>query len=102
MTTHQCPACGSQLPSDAPQGECPQCLLKAGFESEPAVTSDTSGLRLDARQPIAVGAAGVMPPFAATRSYGSHGHFQPPTVAELQARIPQYEILELVGQGGMG
>src|SRR5579885_970520 len=28
--------------------------------------------------------------------------FQPPTVAELAAKIPQLEILELIGQGGMG
>lgn len=28
--------------------------------------------------------------------------FQPPTVAELAAKFPQLEILELIGKGGMG
>jgi serine/threonine protein kinase len=77
--TATCPDCGNLLPPDAPQGQCPRCLLQAGFQSEPPIPQPT-----------------------ATRSYGSHAGFQPPSVAELQARIPQYEILELVGQGGMG
>jgi serine/threonine protein kinase len=29
-------------------------------------------------------------------------HFQPPTTAELAAKFPQLEILELIGKGGMG
>jgi serine/threonine protein kinase len=82
--THHCPTCGNPLPPDAPQGECPRCLLRAGLESEPAVAAP-------------VGSASV-----ATGSYGWRALFQPPSVAELQARIPQYEILELIGQGGMG
>ena len=28
--------------------------------------------------------------------------FQPPSVAELAAKFPQLEILELIGKGGMG
>ena len=28
--------------------------------------------------------------------------FQPPSVAELAAKFPQAEILELIGKGGMG
>ena len=79
--TVHCPDCGFPVPADAPQGECPRCLLKAGFESEPAVA-----------------AASV----AATRTSAGHAHFVAPSVADLQQRIPQYEILELIGQGGMG
>jgi WD40 repeat protein/tetratricopeptide (TPR) repeat protein/tRNA A-37 threonylcarbamoyl transferase component Bud32 len=30
-----CPQCGAELPADAPEGLCPQCLLKLGLESEP-------------------------------------------------------------------
>lgn len=75
-----CPDCGLPLPPDAPQGECPRCLLRAGFESQPAVAV----------------------PIAVTRTSSGHAHFIPPTVTELQQRIPQYEILELIGQGGMG
>jgi serine/threonine protein kinase len=79
-----CPICGAALPPDAPLGECPRCLLKAGLESQAAAE--------------AVGAA----PFTVTRTSSGHSHFVPPSVADLQQRIPQYEILELIGQGGMG
>ena len=36
--TLRCPECGSGLPADAPEGLCPECLLKAAIqgESEPA------------------------------------------------------------------
>ncbi len=85
--TIHCPNCGQPLPPDAPQGECPRCLLQAGLESQPAVAG---------MAPSGVG------PIAVTRTSSAHSHFVPPTVAELQLRIPQYEILELIGQGGMG
>ncbi len=32
----RCPNCGEELPSNAPQGLCPACLLKQGMESEGA------------------------------------------------------------------
>jgi serine/threonine protein kinase len=85
--TIHCPDCGLPLPPDAPQGECPRCLLRAGLESQPVIT----GVAPSGASPIAV-----------TRTSSGHAHFVPPTVAELQQRIPQYEILELIGQGGMG
>ncbi len=67
-----CPKCGARLPENAPGGLCPSCLLQAGFELRSV--SQTS---------------------AAAR-------FVPPQPRELAARFPQLEILELVGQGGMG
>lgn len=85
--TIHCPDCGLPLPSDAPQGECPRCLLRVGLESQPAVAG--------------VAPSGVAP-IAVTRTSSGQAHFVPPTVADLQQRIPQYEILELIGQGGMG
>jgi len=36
------------------------------------------------------------------RSPQSRGRWTPPTAEELQARLPQYEIAELLGHGGMG
>jgi predicted Ser/Thr protein kinase len=74
--TRRCPDCGAEIPPDAPQGQCPQCLLQAGCESQSGAAST---------QPSAAPSA-----------------FVPPAVAELQARFPQYELLELLGRGGMG
>src|SRR5437660_1790868 len=73
MTAAACTRCGSPLPPDAPFGLCPRCLLRGGL---PSADADR------------------------TSPYG--GPFVPPSVAELAALIPNLEVLELIGQGGMG
>ena len=75
-----CPKCQAELPADAPQGLCPQCLLKAAWDSQSAGAAD--------------------PPTDPTRL--TQSGFVPPTVAELDGFFPQLEILELLGKGGMG
>ncbi len=81
-----CPKCGAILPANAPAGICPQCLMAAGLESG-------IGSRLD-------GAASG----GETQTVGgpSNREFTPPTVAELAGRFPLFEIVELLGYGGMG
>ena len=74
-----CPQCGVRLPADAPHGVCPKCLLGLGFD-QPAPDIRT-GPASDA---------------------GPGRRFIPPTPAELALHFPQLEILELIGQGGMG
>lgn len=69
-----CAGCGTELKPDAPQGLCPQCLLKAGLETQ--------------ADPAA--------------SHGPNSGFSAPAPAELTPFFPQLEILELLGQGGMG
>lgn len=73
MTANRtCPECQALLPADAPAGLCPRCLLQRGLGS------DTSGV---------------------TTGFGP---FAPPSVDELRPLFPQLEIIELLGQGGMG
>lgn len=73
-----CPKCGAPLPADAPQGVCPKCLLELGF-------------------------GGHSPPAGPLGETTAHSPgFVPPDPAELAARFPQLEVLELLGQGGMG
>ena len=74
-TEHICPSCQKPLPANAPKGLCPECLMKAGFAT--AVAPEPG-------QPSRVPA------------------FVPPSVAEVAKLFPQFEILELLGQGGMG
>ncbi|MEO7300246.1 MAG: protein kinase [Verrucomicrobiota bacterium] len=64
-----CPKCGATIPSEAPQGLCPKCLLLE-----------------------------ISTPTEAGQSHKSI----PPTRDELAAAFPHLEILELIGQGGMG
>ncbi|MCH8193900.1 MAG: protein kinase [Planctomycetes bacterium] len=81
-----CPKCGADLPANAPKGLCPQCLMKAGMqvgsEGGKAGPGDiTPGMPTSATPP---------------------GGFVPPEPKELAEKFSQLEILELVGQGGMG
>jgi len=77
----KCPKCGAELPQDAPAGLCPKCLVKAGFQSQAPPKSD---------------------PEAPTAPSPAPSGFVPPEVMKLAGKFPQLEILELLGQGGMG
>jgi tRNA A-37 threonylcarbamoyl transferase component Bud32 len=66
------------MPADAPEGLCPKCLLMGQTSTaatEPPRTGDDSGYQ---------------------------GRFTALTIEELSVLFPQLEILELLGQGGMG
>src|SRR5262245_29080838 len=73
-----CPRCGEVLPADAPEGLWRECLLRQRVEDPGAGRA----------------------PAGATGPYGRG--FVPPTPAELARHFPHLEILEFVGQGGMG
>jgi serine/threonine protein kinase len=73
-TERLCPHCGALLPQDAPEGLCPKCLATAGLGTEPGATEPGPG---ESRKP-------------------------PPSPHEIAHHFPQLEILEIVGQGGMG
>ena len=68
----RCPACNSVIPPDAPEGLCPSCLA----------------------------ARGLLPPPSPTKNGG--GSFIPPGAEELNRIISGYNVLELIGHGGMG
>jgi len=76
-TMQLCPTCGRHLPPNAPKGLCPECLLKAGLQTE--------------TQPNPGDPAHPKPP-----------PFVPPEPTELARHFPQLEILDLIGRGGMG
>lgn len=71
-----CDECGGKLPTDAPQGLCPQCLMKLGLPS-------------DAQSALPTSPTAPAP-------------FIPPEPKQLARQFPQLEIIELLGQGGMG
>ena len=73
MTT-RCPDCGSEIRSGSPAGLCPKCLYQAGLPSSPQATA-------------------ASPPGQ---------NFVPPTGDQLAPHFPAYEIVELIGKGGMG
>src|SRR5262245_16081536 len=73
-----CPRCKREVSADSPEGLCPECL----FEHALAATCDEPGPDEVKRSPSPA--------------------FVPPTPAELDRNVPQLEVLELLGQGGMG
>jgi tRNA A-37 threonylcarbamoyl transferase component Bud32 len=70
----QCPACGEFLPGDSPQGLCAACLMAGALE--PTLEHD--------------------------RSKAEHSSNEPPDIATIRAAFPQFEVIELIGAGGMG
>ena len=76
--TATCPRCQSPLTADAPEGLCPTCLMAGGLASAPSP---------------APGSAATTPWTDAKRAAA---------IADLAPHFPQLEIIELLGQGGMG
>ena len=81
----KCPKCGAELPANAPEGLCPKCLIKLGLQTGEQVSGVDSELPSDVP-------TNATPP----------DRFVPPEPTELAEQFPQLEILELLGQGGMG
>lgn len=80
-----CPECGAKLPANAPEGLCPRCLMKsARLQTAPSDIADSE--------------VGSDVPTSATPP----GKFVPPKPHELAGQFPNLEIIELLGQGGMG
>ncbi len=98
--SRRCPQCQAELPADAPDSVCPRCVLKFGFGDQSA---ETAGGLLDAAAAKSTGrdARARLSP-ASTTPLTSHDRFVPPDPADLAYHFPQLEILELLGQGGMG
>src|SRR5580698_922340 len=88
--TRPCPKCGADLPADAPAGICPKCLLQAGLAGQGSIEPHAGGSRpLSAEERAA---ATVQP----------SSRLATPYLETLARQFPQLEILEHLGQGGMG
>src|SRR5438105_1563800 len=97
----RCHDCGAELAADAPEGLCPRCLMKAGLGSQVEAGAGLSPAASGGAPEVAVG-AGSGAAAAPTIRYSPSGRFVPPQPAELARHFPQLEILDLLGQGGMG
>jgi TolB-like protein/Tfp pilus assembly protein PilF len=95
-----CPKCGAKIPSDAPEGGCPCCLLKAGFGPVP----ETLIAARDASTIIATKAdQGGSAENVEANAAAATGHNEKATgAAETLGELGDYELLEVVGRGGQG
>ena len=80
--SNRCPQCGTDVPGDAPQGLCPNCLLKAGFATEPTQSVWQTGGKCRG-------------PFLQRPLHAAHA-------GRTGRPFPDLEIMALVGRGGMG
>ena len=78
----KCLQCDAPLPPHFPPGLCPACLLRQGMS--PSTLTGAAG----------EGSGGS--------GSGTRRGWIPPTVEELTPKFPQWEIVALLGQGGMG
>jgi uncharacterized protein (TIGR03067 family) len=76
--TRHCPQCGAEVRPDAPEGLCPECLLKEAMKGEPELGQEHEFT------------ADHLP------------DLDPPSLQELAQQFPQLEVVELLGHGGMG
>jgi len=83
---NHCPQCGAELPANTSKGQCPQCLMKLGLPTGADID------RKDTSEPASGAPTITTPP----------GGFIPPEPSVLAGQFPQLEIIELLGQGGMG
>jgi prepilin-type processing-associated H-X9-DG protein len=84
ITQRFCPQCRAPLAADAPEGLCPACLMAGGMAS--AAAAGVNGM-------------------AVTTPPSGRGGGSPALASEwanLQEHFLQFEILELIGRGGMG
>jgi len=78
MIATECPTCRHPIPADAPAGLCPKCLVDQALGN-------------DLGNSILAETTGIFPISADV-----------PTAAEVDRLVPDLDVLELIGHGGMG
>jgi eukaryotic-like serine/threonine-protein kinase len=93
-----CPQCGAEIPSDAPEGGCPGCLLHVGLLPDaPVAGRDASTVTMTKADQG--GSAENFGPNTAPPASNSE---KAARSAETLGELGDYELLEVVGRGGQG
>ncbi len=85
-----CAECGRELPPGAPDGLCPACLLGLGAAELGIGVEPAPGTKQPKGAGLAADAAAVGPAEASAQA------------VKAGLRLGDYELLECIGQGGMG
>jgi serine/threonine protein kinase/tetratricopeptide (TPR) repeat protein len=91
-----CPKCGSEIPSDAPEGGCPGCLLRNGLGLLPDARDASTVISTKADD------AGSAEDFEVNAEAAASPSEKVKRSAETLWELGDYELLEVVGRGGQG
>lgn len=100
-----CPTCGAEIPSVAPAGMCPKCLLGDALPAASPAGNDDATVLMDSPPKLSPEAKAARErrgesPSPHDPKKGAQ-QFAPP-IEDLADLFPDLEILELLGAGGMG
>ena len=95
-----CPKCGSEIPADAPEGDCPGCLLETGLGLLPdaPVAAGGSSAVASAKADDGGSAEDI---YANAATAGPHSK-KAKHLVEMLGELGDYELLGEVGRGGQG
>ena len=99
-----CPQCGSDIPPDAPAGVCPNCVLHLGLGSA-LFAGDASAQAAEhsaGSESVSDLHIPILPAICSIRRWSEDGFIPPHPPNELAKLLPQLQIVELLGKGGMG
>src|SRR6266550_7031201 len=91
-----CQKCGSEIPSDAPEGGCPSCLLQNGLGVLPDACDASTVISTKADEDGSAEKVEMDATAAAGHSEKAKRS------AETLGELGDYELLEVVGRGGQG
>ena len=95
MNPETCKQCGQPMAGESPEGLCARCLLSVAMkESDAPAPGDASATEPTQISPEPRDAAAPPKPMPDIPDIGD--------AAEVARRLPQFEIIELLGRGGMG
>ena len=93
-----CTTCGAEIPSDAPEGGCPCCLLHFGLLPDAQVAARDASTVIATKADEGGSAENVEANATAAARQGEDAARS----TEILGELGDYELLEVVGRGGQG
>ena len=97
-----CPKCGAEIPSDAPEGGCPGCLLENGLALQCAKSVTVRDSCAAAVAWAKADDNGSLENVKANAAAAARESKEAARAAETLGEFGDYELLEVVGRGGQG
>src|SRR5262249_35300522 len=93
-----CPQCVAEIPSDAPEGGCPCCLLHVGLLPDAQVTASDASTVISAK----ANECGSAEDFEVNTAGPAGNSEKAARSVQTLGELGDYELLEVVGRGGQG